>query len=485
MLFSLAFEPYGYWLFAPVSWAFFLYTLKQVTVGYKFFNGFLFAFSFWVIHINWLTVIGLPVLVITAFSLSLFYGVFASSTHLFSKSKLWPFGYAFTFLTLEVLLTYWPMGGFNWGSLGYISASHPFTGLVEVIGSFGLSIFIILFSVSLIYAFELATSKGVLAGIILVTTWGLLPGFLFIWVEENVNPAKMGEISIAVVQGNVPRLGLDFNEQRKAVYQNHVTETLRLINNSSDQNFDLIVWPENAPDVDPFANLEVINELNTLSQLANAPILIGSRMQSEIGPINASILITGNTTKSNAFIYAKQKLVPFGEKIPAEEFLGPIAAGFGPIGESLTAGSKAGILSISQASVGLMICFEVAWGQIAKNVVEQGANVLLVQTNNATYGLTNQLSQQFNIAKIRSIESQKELITVATSGISGHLDQAGEVKWVAQEFTADSEILEVSLYEGVNIGVLMNHYLQLLIVIFWVLLLSWSVFNSKMRKYVN
>lgn len=444
-----------------------------------------FAFMFWVIHINWLTVIGLPVLIITAFSLSIFYGVFASLTHFFDRSKLWPIGYAFTFLTLEILLTYWPLGGFNWGSLGYISASHPFIKLVEILGVFGLSIFIILFSTVLIYAFEVAKNGGREASLIIVILWGLLPGLLFVLVENNIESEKSGEISIAAIQGNVPRLGLEFNEQRKAVYQNHIDETLKLIENSSDQNYDLIVWPENAPDVDPFANPEVINELNLLSQNADVPILIGSRMQSEMGPINASILITGNTTRDNAFIYAKQKLVPFGEKIPVEDLLGPIAAGFGPIGESLVAGTTPGILTISQASIGLMICFEVAWGQIAKNVVEEGANVLLVQTNNATYGLTNQLSQQFNIAKLRSIESQKEVITVATSGISGHLSKSGETLWIAKEFSAASEILKVSLYDGENIGVLMNIYLQFFVIVLWVLLLTWSLSSARMRNYVK
>jgi len=481
---SFAYPPHDLWLLAPLAWAFLIYSLHNSTAKERLMVGFLFGFSFWIIHINWLMVLGWPVLLITAIAISVFYGLFSMATIVFRNSSYWLVGYALIFLSLEVMLNYWPLGGFNWGSLGYISAQHPLTKLVEITGVFGLSLLIMSFSVILILIYKLLRQQAFTAALASFLSWTLIVGFILIAVEENDN-VSIGELTIVAIQGNVPRLGLEFNAQRKAVYQNHVRESEKILDANANLPIDLVVWPENAPDVDPFRNPEVIDELNRLSIKAGAPLLVGSRMQSGIGPINASILITGDSTLDNAFFYAKQKLVPFGERIPFEKYLAPIASNLGPLSENLVAGKQPGILQINQSIIGLMICFEVAWGQVAYQTIKDGAEVLLVQTNNATYGLTGQLEQQFNIAKLRSIESQKEVITVATSGISGHLDKSGVVKWQAPEFQAASKVLEVKLYQGINIGLKSNYYLQLLVVGLTLALAAHSLIRGRIKYYVK
>jgi apolipoprotein N-acyltransferase len=481
---AFAFPPHNLWLLAPIAWALFIYLLHKLTPRQRFYAGFTFGFSFWIIHINWLVVLGFPVLLITAIAISIFYGIFSIATALFRNSSYWLVGYSLVFLSLEVMLNYWPLGGFNWGSLGYIAAEHPLTPLVEITGVFGLSIFIMSLSIVFILMYQLINRGGFTAALASFLIWMLASGLISIFVEQNQN-APTGELTIVAIQGNVPRLGLEFNAQRKAVYENHVRETEKALAANPNLDIDLVVWPENAPDVDPFRNPEVIDELNRLALRAGAPLLVGSRMQSDLGAINASILITGDTTKENAFIYAKQKLVPFGERIPLERYLAPVASNFGPLSENLVAGEQPGVLQIDQSIIGLMICFEVAWGQVAYEAIAQQAEVLLIQTNNATYGLTGQLDQQFNIAKLRSIESQKEVITVATSGISGHIDNSGLVKWQAPEFQAASEVLNVKLYQGMNVGLKANYYLQILVVILAFALAVYSVIRGRIKHYVK
>jgi apolipoprotein N-acyltransferase len=482
---AMAYQPYGYWFLAPLAWALLIFIIHKLTIKDKFFAGFLFGIAFWLIQINWLTVLGIPVLVITAFAISLFYGLFSALTTMFSSAKFWPVYYALTFLSLEVMLNYWPLGGFNWGSLGYISSNHPLLELVEVTGVFGLSILLMSLSVTFIIFFLLISKKAYVAGVVGLSTWLLLIGIVQILVIQNKAFAPSGVLTIAAIQGNVPRLGLEFNAQRKAVYENHVNETEKLLRDNPNVSLDLIVWPENAPDVDPFANPEVIDQLNAISLSANSPLLVGSRMTSDIGAINASILIDGDTTSENAFIYAKQKLVPFGERIPLENILGPIAANFGPISENLVAGNQPGLLPIRGAVVGLMICFEVAWGQVAYEVVKNNAQVLLIQTNNATYGLTGQLQQQSNIARLRSIEAQREVITVATSGISAHFDKSGNTLWEAPEFISASKILSVKLYDGVNLGIKVNFYSQIFIIFIMLFLILFIPLKSRIKHYVK
>lgn len=481
VLLALAYEPFGFWFLAPLGLAIFIYQIHQVSASSKFFVGFIFGISFWVIQINWLTVLSPVVLAFAAIALSFFYGLFGFFTELFQKNKLWAIFTAISYLTLESLLNYWPFGGFNWGTIGYITSANPLAGTVEIIGVFGLSILIYSLSLTLILSFTLLRKGSMTAAFVTLIIWLLVPGAISLMEFGQKDELISNKLTIGVIQGNVPRLGLEFNAQRKAVYQNHLDETNRLLAQNKNIPLDLIIWPENAPDVDPFANEEVIRELNLLAKTASAPILIGSRMQSAKGPVNAAILIEGDTELDSAFLYAKQKLVPFGEKIPFENYLAPIAANFGPISTSLVAGDSAGILEVADTKVGLLICFEVAWGQLAKEVVDQGAEVLIIQTNNATYGLTSQLAQQFNIAKLRAIESQRQVVTIATTGITGQIDRDGSVLWEADEFVPASKALEIDLYQEKTLGLSANYFLQFFIVLAFLSLFAFGLVKSRIK----
>jgi apolipoprotein N-acyltransferase len=84
-------------------------------------------------------------------------------------------------------------------------------------------------------------------------------------------------------------------------------------------------------------------------------------------------------------------------------------------------------MSIGGVTVGDAICFEVAYGDVIRDVVLGGAELLTVQTNNATYGDTAQPDQQFAIERLRARESGRYLAVAATTGISGFLDPNGGV----------------------------------------------------------
>ena len=80
-------------------------------------------------------------------------------------------------------------------------------------------------------------------------------------------------VTVAAVQGNVPRLGLDFNAQRRAVLDNHVEQTLRLadeVHAGRAQQPQFVIWPENSSDIDPLANADARERIQSAATISEA-----------------------------------------------------------------------------------------------------------------------------------------------------------------------------------------------------------------------
>jgi apolipoprotein N-acyltransferase len=100
-------------------------------------------------------------------------------------------------------------------------------------------------------------------------------------------------------------------------------------------------------------------------------------------------------------------------------------------------GDHTGVLRVGPARLGDVICFEVAYDEIVRDTVNDGARLIVVQTNNATYGLTGQPEQQLVMSKLRAVEHGRAVVTAATSGISAVVAPDGTVEQRTKEFTQD------------------------------------------------
>ena len=86
--------------------------------------------------------------------------------------------------------------------------------------------------------------------------------------------------------------------------------------------------------------------------------------------------------------------------------------------------------------VGDVICFELAYDRTVHETMTNGAQVLMVQSNNATYGGTGQIEQQFAITRARAMESRREIAVATTNSVSGYIDRDGRVVHRTSEFTS-------------------------------------------------
>jgi apolipoprotein N-acyltransferase len=216
---------------------------------------------------------------------------------------------------------------------------------------------------------------------------------------------------------------------------------LSQINNGATKKPDLIVWPESGTYIDPLVPGVAADQINALAQVSDIPILLGASTwnsspskQDASGPTNSGILWTESGPGQ---IYSKNHLVPFGEYIPLREVLAKWITRFDQIPNDFLPGIEPGVFNIADKQVGDVICFEVAFANHIYQTINAGAQVVVVQTNNATYGNTGQPEQQFAITRFRAIETQRAFLVASTSGISGLIQNDGSVSQQTKQFRSE------------------------------------------------
>jgi apolipoprotein N-acyltransferase len=388
---------------------------RAVAVQYTFAIWFFTA----LFSLDWLNVLGLDAWFALAFLLS---SIWAFGIYFWKKfvqqGKFLVDGFsiAATVVLVELFLAYFPFGGFNWIRISYLWSSAPFIESSYSIGLASIS-FVAVFCAAL-----LSGPDGKLRSIISVAVI-----FVFLIGLATIHPdmSNSEEIKVLAIQGSVPRVGLDFNAQRAVVFENHLKATRdAVVNLETSDKPNLILWPENSSDIDPYLNPDVSNYLITLTRELEVPLLFGAVLENGNNLSNAAVLSDSTGLKT---VYVKQKLVPFGEYLPFRNLLAPIITRFDRLSRDFIAGGGAQPISIEDKQIGILICYEVAFDQIWRGY-SQEAVYTVVLTNNATYGDTKQPLQQLRITRLQAISNGKPVLVVSTSGISAHITETGEIK---------------------------------------------------------
>jgi apolipoprotein N-acyltransferase len=238
--------------------------------------------------------------------------------------------------------------------------------------------------------------------------------------------------TVAIVQGNVPRLGLDFNAQRRAVLDNHVRATLNLaadVAAGHQRRPDLVVWPENSSDIDPLRNPDAAQQIATAAGAIGAPILVGTVLRGDVPNEikNAGLLWQPVTGPDLHQTYIKRHPVPFAEYMPLRPIARFVAGDKVDLVRNMVAGRTPGVIRTGPVTVGDVICFEVAYDGIVRDTVTGGAQILAVQTNNATFNEA-EARQQLAMVQERAVEHGREALMVSTVGVSAFVNTAGDVR---------------------------------------------------------
>jgi len=405
----------GKWWVAPIAIAVHLYALSLT--NRKVLSTFIFASTLNLIVLHWSsTFVGSVPWIILALGMSLFYLPLALVTRWGMSS------YPLIFIMLEEVRNRFPFGGFGWVRIAYTQADAPFSKIAAIGGASALSAFAVLLGLIFYYGARRKFS--------FIT---LLP---FLLLLTPINLSVSGATNVMMIQGNVPQLGLDFNSRAKAVFNNHFERTQ--VELAKDSEVDFILWPENSVDVDPFTNEDVKQALNSIDK----PLIIGAVLGKGNKLLNTSILWGGELPPS----YIKQHLTPFGEYIP----LRSLASLISPYTDRVTdfePGQSQVLFTIKDAVIAPIICFELVDDQLLHEAA-RSSNILAVQTNSATFGMSAESAQQLSITRVRAIEHGRNIVSVSTTGYSAVINHQGKVLQQTSMATADTIRAEVELLKG-------------------------------------
>ena len=142
--------------------------------------------------------------------------------------------------------------------------------------------------------------------------------------------------------------------------------------------------------------------------------------------------------------YVKRHPVPLAEYVPARSFFRFFTDKVDLVRRDFRAADEVGVLDIGGARVGDVICFEVVYDGLVHDTVEAGAGMLVVQTNNATFGFTDESEQQLAASRLRAVEYGRTVVVAATSGISAIVAPDGSLVRRSQLFTAATFVEDIA-----------------------------------------
>jgi apolipoprotein N-acyltransferase len=450
LLLAAAFPPIGWWPLAPVSAAMLTLILRGRTWRRATGHGLLYGLAFCFPLFEGLRPVGIDAWLALSLFEALYFALLGTGVALVARLPAWPLWTAALWITEEFVRGRVPFGGFPWGRLAFSQTASPYTGYAPV-GGAPLISFVTALTGGLLAACALTlwrrrrdAAKGSLRGVVL-----MLVGVLVLGVAGALVPRPSGggkQVTVAVVQGNVPRAGLDFLGQREAVLDNHARETHYLAGQVRAGKLarpDIVIWPENSSDLDPYKDAQARQVIDSAVRDIGVPVLVGAVIDAGDGEHVENRGIVWDPKTGPGAYYVKRHPLPFGEYIPIfRSFLRKVITRFDMVGE-FAKGRSRGSLQLGPVKIGDVICFEVAYDGLSRDVADNP--LLVVQTNNATFGRTSLPPQQFAMSRLRAVEHGRTMVVASTSGISGIIAPNGRVLDHSKEFTPVVQVERVPL----------------------------------------
>ncbi|MCW2600673.1 MAG: apolipoprotein N-acyltransferase [Frankiales bacterium] len=451
LLLDLAFPPHDLWWLAPVAVGLLTACVRGQTPWRGALLGLLHGLGLFVPLLVWTGAVAGPLAWLAlALMEAAFLAALGAALTVVSRLPGWPLWASLLWVAEEALRDRVPFGGFPWGRLAFSQGQTPLTPLAALGGA------------------PLVTLGVAAIGAALVTrprpAVALAPLLVLAALLVPV-PTDGPLVTVAVVQGNVPRLGLDAFSQRAAVLTAHVQATHQLaaeVRAGTVARPDLVIWPENASDLDPYTDSQAAALITGAVRDVGVPVLVGAvtdgpgRFISNRGIVWDPVTGPGET-------YVKRHPVPFGEYIPLRSLARSVTSKVDLVPRDFARGTKPGVLTVGPVRLGDVICFEVAYDGVVRDAVAGGGRLLVVQTNNATFGRSGETSQQLAMGRLRAVEHGRTVLVAATSGVSAVIAPDGRLQASSRVFTRDVIVQRVALRDGLTLATRLGAWPELVL----------------------
>ncbi len=448
-LITLALAPYELWPAAILSCCLYLGLLRHCTPRVAIWRGWLYGLGLFGSGVSWIYVsihdhgnagVPLAVLLTALFcgGLALLHALFAWFYVRFLRDLLG--GMLLGFPALWVLFEWlrsWLLTGFPWMYIGYATLDTWAAGWVPVVGVFGVSA-LCAFSASCLYlAYMRRHLQGVLVyGTLVASVW------LIGWQLQQakwVAPASETPVSVGIVQANIPqhqKWDADFYQPTLERYRS-MTETLL--------GLDLLLWPESAvPNYYQRAQDFLQPMAQTASDSGSALITGIPWRERGASAYYNSVVAMGQGSGH----YHKQRLVPFGEYVPLEDWLRDLIDFFNLPMSAFTAGEpEQPPLLIQDFRVAPFICYEIVYPELVRKFTNQ-ADLMVTISNDSWFGNSLGPLQHLQMARMRALENGRYLVRGTNNGISAIIDHQGTIVAQSNQFQQETLVGEVEIMLG-------------------------------------
>jgi apolipoprotein N-acyltransferase len=468
VVYDLGFPGASVWPLAFAGIAMALVALVGRSAWAAFHIGLAFGLAFYLTHVSWTSLYLGP---IPWLALSILESLFVAggavlialayrwvpraTTSRWARLVLLPMLVAGLWIVRETANGTLPYGGFPWGRAALSQSESPFAQVVSWVGSSGLGFVMIVIVAAIV---EWVRLRGWRDPRTAIPVAALI-------VAATVVPAwptvASGELRVASVQGNGPSGYFDEREPGDVLAaQLDATEPVL-----DEPGIDVLLWPEGGSDVDPTRSDDAARVFDDLGEQLDAPIVLNTvTVDDEERFYNTSLLWEAGEGAVDRF--SKRNPVPFGEYIPdrwfydalAPELTGLIQRGYSP-------GTEPPVFELDGAVAGLAICFDVIYDGLIWEGARDGAELYLLQTNNADFRGTDENQQQLAIARLRAIETGRSVVNISTVGTSQVIDPTGRTIDSLPAYEAGAMVTDVELREGFTPAVVLGGFVPTLIVI--------------------
>ncbi len=481
VIFSFGFAPFDLWLLSILSVAVLVGLLNKSTNNEAFLVGYAFGFGMWLSGISWLYVsihyhgnIGIIVssLIILIFIsiLSLYSGFLFLLNNVFeslSPKKI-------IFLTLPVAWTImeflrsYLFTGFPWLISGTMLADTFIDGYTPIIGAQGNSFILILLSVLVykLYKNIIENRSALLPSLFVLLI--LMPSYLLKSIEWT---SAENEIQVTLYQ---PNLTLEDKWSQFGIIKSQGMME-KAIEDANDG--DLIVFPETALILSEKDNKPFMNLIRNKSFEKNITLITGIIEREDDYRIRNRLQTLGAMED----VYDKVKLVPFGEFIPLERYLGSFLDIIGLNLTNTLPGEAVKLIRTGKLKISPSICYEIAFDEHIRKTAKD-SNILLTVSNDTWFGRSIGPIQHLEIAQNRALEHKKPLIRATNSGISAFVSKNGEIIERQTYFEDKTLTRNIILYSG---NTFYSKYGNLPLLIFLILYVSFLSLRKLFHININ